>query len=221
MDRVQANLSYITEKNSENGVLDFLEEKKVGRLAFFCLTHPHADHFQGAEKLFDRYRDRIDRLWIWPGLSHRDFQAKILMAVEARAQLTNDFLRQMGHTGHCPETDDLINGFRKVIGAIEATRHKTAFRQPNVPPNEALTLIGTESYKIEALRPDPNLVRDIEIQILKEAVRTDGFVALEEDEGSLINSLSIVLQLEFGKARVLLLADAEGADEVLPHGGYC
>ena len=40
---------------SSNPTLLFLESRNVQRLAFICMTHPHADHFRGMSQLLSKY----------------------------------------------------------------------------------------------------------------------------------------------------------------------
>ncbi|MGH9403329.1 MAG: ComEC/Rec2 family competence protein [Terriglobia bacterium] len=50
---------------TDPAALSFLQGRSVDRLAFVCLTHPHADHFTGLERVFGYYGDRVDEFWIF------------------------------------------------------------------------------------------------------------------------------------------------------------
>lgn len=184
---------YIPPKVHGTGVLEFFAEQQVEELAFFCITHPHADHYLGAEKIFQRYAGKIKQIWQWDGFSGREMQAKLIAAAEVKA------------IQHDPEARKLARGFLDVIMALDTARKEVAaYRRVAAP----LTLLETPLYKISAIRPDNNLIADVEGK-LQNMIVEDGNLVFDEEEGSLLNSLSIVLLLEFGAAKVLLLGDAE------------
>ena len=45
--------------------LSFLESKKVERLAFVALTHPHEDHGRGMRDLLERFANQLDEVWMF------------------------------------------------------------------------------------------------------------------------------------------------------------
>jgi len=192
---------YIGSKETGTGVLEFLSDKKVEELAFFCLTHPHADHYLGAERVFDRYKGKIARFWQWDGLTTKALETRAIVAAKVRA------LKRKGS-----RADEFAEGLLAVIAAIGTARKEVSdYRRVTSPAS----LLKGSDYEISVIRPSHNQVADIEDKILLKKV-DEGYLVLNEDEeGSLINNLSIVLLIEFGEARVLLLGDAEGASEAL------
>jgi len=200
---------YLPSSGKGTAVLDFLADQKVEHLAFFCLTHPHADHFLGAEQVLNKYAGRIGQIWRWDGLTGRELQIKMIMAAEARSELTVDDDRDDR------EGKDFSKGFCTLIWALRAARRNGILCRRVAAP---LMLLETNLYKIRAIHPDHNLVEDVEEKILEKAIQPHGFLLFDEDEGALLNSLSIVLQLEFGDAKVFLLGDAEGPRVALDHG---
>jgi hypothetical protein len=192
---------YIRRNEEGVGVLEFLRQKGVGELAFFCLTHPHADHYMGAEQVLNQFAGRIHRLWQWDGLTTKALETRAIVAAKVRAAKRRN-----------SRADECADGLLAVIEAIANGRKKIReYRRVTSPTS----LLKTCDYEISAIRPNHNLVADIEDKILAKNVNAGYFVLNEDEEGSLLNNLSIVLLLEFGEARVLLLGDAEGAAEAL------
>ena len=52
-------------------VLDFLKRKGVKKLNFFCITHPHTDHYNGADVIIDYFKNNIDKFILY-GLTNND-----------------------------------------------------------------------------------------------------------------------------------------------------
>ena len=186
----------------EHDILEFLRRRNVERLAFFCWTHPHADHFRGAHRLLETYRGRIDRVWRYGGFSGKELHTKIALAARTKAKLEQD-----------PEADLLADDFVRLlqeIGKAKVGMSDENYRLVVAPAS----LLKSASYEISALRPGSALVEDIQDRVLARNVdHQRGYLLLCEEEGSVLNSLSVVLSIQFGKARVVLLGDAEGADE--------
>ncbi|MCR4315209.1 MAG: hypothetical protein NUW37_02545 [Planctomycetes bacterium] len=49
------------------GTTDYLHSQGVENLSFAALTHPHLDHYEGFNALFDLYTGRIERIWLYDG----------------------------------------------------------------------------------------------------------------------------------------------------------
>ncbi len=186
----------------EHDIVEFLRQRKVERLAFFCLTHPHADHFYGAHRLLEAYHGKIDRLWRYGGFSGKELHAKIVLAARIKAKREQDL-----------EADQLADDFTLLLQGIK--REKIGLSDENyrlvIAP---ASLLKSAAYEISALRPGSALVEDIQDRVLARNVdHRRGHLLFNEEEGSVLNSLSVVLSIRFGKACVVLLGDAEGADE--------
>lgn len=189
-------------KNRQNGIIDFLTTQKVDKLAFFCLTHPHEDHYLGANRLLARYRGRVGRIWRYSGLSSRELQIAAATAALVKARRTGD-----------PEANALADNFMEVIAAIKS------FRQDLAPSNYVrviapLSLLKTSSYEISAVRPT-TVSNEIVEEKLRSKNTAEGYLIFNDEEGGLLNSLSVVLRIDFDNARVILLGDAQGSTEAM------
>jgi hypothetical protein len=200
---------YTAVSSKVGGVREFLKQKKVNRLAFFCLTHPHADHFLGADQLLQDYAGRVDRIWRYPGFTSRDVTARVILAAKVKARRMQD-----------PEALQLADEFVKVLAAIDAAKRSLgdeAYRRVIGP----MALLQADTYTISALRPTSRMVDDIEPHIARRDTNR-GYLLLGEEEGAILNSLSVVLLIEFGEARAFLLADSQGArDSVRTNSTHC
>jgi hypothetical protein len=184
-------------------VLQFLRERRVTRLAFFCLTHPHADHFLGADRLLEYFKGKVDRLWRYGGISSQDLRWRVASAARARAARTRD-----------PEAEWMADSFISVMNAIDVAAKTGLTPKTYIRVNAPMPLLEGDDYKISAMRPDAFVIDEIERRIANKAAQK-GYLLFDEDEGSLVNALSVVLKIEFGKAKIILLGDAEGSTEVL------
>lgn len=52
-------------------VLNFLQKNNVEHLCFLCITHPHEDHYNGVDKIIEKYSKNIDKLILY-GLTKND-----------------------------------------------------------------------------------------------------------------------------------------------------
>lgn len=195
---------YAKSPNAEENVLVFLKKRGVQKLAFFCLTHPHADHFSGAHWLLKEYRGKIDRIWRHPGFSTRDITMRMLLAGKVKARRFQD-----------TEAEELVDEYATLLHEIDQAKHaliSDGYRRVVAP----VTLLEGGNFIIRALRPTSFILDEIESHIVRQDA-SDGFLLLDESEGELLNSLSVVLAIEFGKIAVYLLADAQGAGDRLHH----
>jgi len=53
-------------RNTVPRALEKLRELGAERLAFFAITHPHADHFTGISQILATFGDKIDRCYLFP-----------------------------------------------------------------------------------------------------------------------------------------------------------
>lgn len=184
------------------GTLQFLKEQKVSRLAFFCITHPHEDHFLGANVLLKSYAGKIDEVWRYPDFEDNAINHNILLAAKIQAITRQD-----------AEANSLLDHFVEVLNAtrdVTANLSKESYR-PVIAP---MSLLKRDSYEILALRPTHAILQDLQAQVAK-LPTPQGFLLLNDEEGALLNKLSVVLLIKFGNSRILLLGDAQGSDEPL------
>lgn len=183
------------------GTLNFLQEKKVKRLKFFCLTHPHEDHYRGAHKLFDKYAGSIDRIWRFPGFTTKDF-VNLALATRFRAKYLGD-----------PEASSMADDYVLLLKSLARERERLNdkdYRQVIAP----YTLLEERDYKIEARGPGTRSIEHFQERFAGIAIKT-GPMLLNEEGGELINSMSIVLAITFGSATIFLLGDAQGPSVAL------
>ncbi|MEK7685105.1 MAG: hypothetical protein AAB466_06765 [Verrucomicrobiota bacterium] len=70
-----------------NPTLRFLQSRKVDRLAFLCLTHPHEDHYRGMSRLLGRFCP--ERIWIFGAMTHRDLYEMVARVLRHKADSSN------------------------------------------------------------------------------------------------------------------------------------
>jgi len=193
---------YAQSSSEANGVLAFLKEKRVPKLAFFCLTHPHADHFTGSHWLLREYEGKVDRIWRHPGFSSRDITARLLLAGKVKSRRTQD-----------PEPEEQVNEYARVLHAIDRAKRSlpaSSYRRVIAP----LSLMREREFEISAVRPTSAMLDSIEARLAKHNPNK-GFSFLDDQDGAILNSLSVVILIEFGDTRVCLLGDAQGARDRL------
>jgi hypothetical protein len=182
---------------AKGGTVDFLRELGVGRLKFFCLTHPHDDHYRGAHRIFSEYSGRIERLWRFPGLTV-DYLKRLAAATRARDRFMGD-----------PEAGPIAADYLRTVQCFVQERDKLdsdRYRQVIAPA----VLLQDENYKIEAKGPDTRCIEDFQARFAKILVKSAPLL-LNDEGGQLINSISVVLAISFGDAQIWLLGDAQGA----------
>jgi len=178
------------------GTLDFLRQNEVDRLKFFCLTHPHEDHYRGSHKLFDYYSGKVERIWRFPGFTTQDF-VNLGVATRIREKYLGD-----------PEAESMAADYALLLNRLAREGdglNDNDDRQVIAP----LTLLTESDYEIEALGPGTKGIRHFQERLAKIVIKT-GPMLLSEEGGELINSMSIVLAITFGSATVFLLGDAQG-----------
>jgi beta-lactamase superfamily II metal-dependent hydrolase len=186
---------------NQGEVLDFLHRNKVKELAFFCLTHPHADHYLGALHLLSRYAGRIERIWRYSGTCIREIEAAIAKKALRKAQATFDI-----------EAADIAKDFVAVIAELRrigATLPEEHYRRVTA----GMSLLKEDDFEITALRPSDALNDKTEETIFGRNARSRNILLLNDEEGSILNSLSVVLLIRFQRANIVLLGDAQGAKQ--------
>jgi len=189
--------------------LEFLQLHKVERLLFYCQTHPHHDHFSGAHKLLRHFQGKIDNLWRFPGFTPRDFMKWILSAKTAA--------RYRGDT----QADAHADAYIELLKCFD--REKKHLKDENyrrvAAPHKGLLTNWRFNYSVNALAPTAKTLDQVEKAMAKIIVKR-GKNVLDDASGKVLNSASIVLLIQFSRAKVLLLADAQGA-EASPHPQPC
>jgi beta-lactamase superfamily II metal-dependent hydrolase len=197
---------YLPSASSAEGLLNFIRERRIDRLKFFCLTHPHVDHYLGAHLLLEKFAGRIDRIWRHPGFSTRDITSRVLLAAKIKGRRTQD-----------PEASILADGYARLLKAIRevtATLPDQNYRRVIAP----VILLNEDTYRISALRPNSAMLDEAESHIARiDANR--GSLLFTEEEGAVLNSLSVVLLIDFARTHILLLGDSQGSREELRTAG--
>lgn len=200
----------VSGRNSLWGVIDcyservcrFLrDEHDVQGLEFVCWTHPHADHHDGMPALLSCYEGRINRFWRFGGQN-----ASTLLAFNT------------WWARNAPKVQ------KSELSVIE-TIFQFASRQKKRNPDsyKVLTdvhhgLIEVEydnkcSFRVSSLSPSSILAEEYTSHLGKCLERAES-PDWEAFNGA-HNRASVVLLVEFGKARLLLGADAD--EEVWRH----
>jgi beta-lactamase superfamily II metal-dependent hydrolase len=165
----------------EPSVLRFLRAKNVQRLAFVCLTHPHADHFSGLPQILDYYGENVEEIWCFRIDSKHwsDF-----LTIQRNAATTSSKGRQF---------DELHSVFVHL-------RHKLRDNRVQLlDANHRLPSYG--GVEIDCLAPHPKELSNYQTSLARLAKRPSQYRADE-------NRLSAVLRLRYGRSTVLLGSDA-------------
>jgi beta-lactamase superfamily II metal-dependent hydrolase len=177
-------------------VLEFLEHKNVRRLAFFCLTHPHADHFLGAVHLLRKYKSRIDRIWRYSGVCAREIEAIIAKKALKKAQSSGD--TEAARFGN--DFIDVITAIRTLGAALPEENYRRV--------TAGMSLLRTDSFEISALRPSDALNEKIEEVVFSKSADNNQLL-LNDEEGPILNALSVALLIRF---------DSQGSKEPMAKG---
>jgi beta-lactamase superfamily II metal-dependent hydrolase len=180
-----------------NGTLDFLKAQKVNDLLFFCQTHPHEDHFLGSDILIKTFSGRIKNLWRHPGFSSRDILAKALLAAKLKSVITKD-----------PEADKIQKEYARFLTALsEEQKHIAPENYRRI--SGSISLLKKRNFEIASIGPQAGVLDKAETKISQMLVAA-GFLILNDDEGSVLNNLSVTLHIKFKETDIFLLADAQG-----------
>jgi hypothetical protein len=191
---------YHTEKS---GTLEFLKEKNVERLKFFCLTHPHEDHYRGGHKLLEHFHGKIERVWLFPGIN-----AKHFVSLGAATRIRYKYVGESRAEEMADEYTRLLKALIRERMLLDDDHYRRVIAYSNYP------LLEDPQYSIQATGPGSIAVDKFTEQFAREAFKT-GPLLLSEEGGQFINSLSIVLRITFGKSRVFLLGDSQGRNIAL------
>jgi len=183
---------------TRGGTVDFLEKMKVERLKFFCLTHPHEDHYRGANRLFDRYTGNIEQVWRFPWQTAKDLR-NLALAANFRDTYHGD-----------SEGQDMASNYLKMVESFIRERDRIADPDRNYRHVMGYNkLIEEDGYQVEVRGPVATTVEKFQERFAQIVIKTAPEL-LSDEGGELINSISVVLMITFGAARIFLLGDAQG-----------
>jgi beta-lactamase superfamily II metal-dependent hydrolase len=192
-----------------NPTLRFLQDRKVNRLCFICLTHPHLDHYRGMAYLLERFCP--ERIWVFGAMTHRDLCEKVAAILRLKADSTRITADDDEAAGELVRILDLIRD-----------RYETAViaDRPDVRRLE----LGQQLLE---LRTDPPVTIDAigvsggQLMLYERSLQScfdagDNFLA-ERVPNVNHNRISGGLLIEYGTARIVLGADIEeeGWEETL------
>ena len=184
-----------------NPTLRFLESRKVTRLKFLCLTHPHADHYRGMSHLLERFDPEC--VWLFTAATPRELYSKLANLLKVNAA-SNDYVGD--------ETED-VDELVRIFNWVRAN-FKNAERMPRL----VVKRLELEMPLLE-LNTDPPLR-------ITAIGASGGRATLYEDTlqacfNAKLNSLAEIqpkvnhniisggLLIEYGQARVILGGDIE------------
>jgi hypothetical protein len=181
---------------SINPALEYLLQKKVEKLAFVVLTHPHADHFLGIDQLVKHYSGRISNIFIYSGEGLREY----------KIYLSKKMVLQGGSE---------LNKLAAVFKSLELARDAGA---KIVKISEQTAVIRKEKYgnydmEILALSPSAeSLKRYVELLYKAIPVKDGDVLGIVPDDHH--NLLSAALWCSVGNLRLIFGSDLEaGADD--------
>ncbi len=186
---------------SHGGTVEFLQKMGVERLKFFCLTHPHADHYRGTHRVFQRYTGKIEQVWRFPWQTTKDLR-NLAIAAQFRDTYLGD-----------PEAQDMANDYVKMVDSFVRERGRLTDRTYRhvMGYNK---LIEEDDYQVEVRGPGATTVEKFQERFAEIIIKAAPEL-LSDEGGELINSISIVLMLTFGTAKIFLLGDAQDPDAKL------
>lgn len=183
-------------------MVDFLRNNSVSRLAFSCLTHPHADHFRGLARLIFEFD--VKEFWLPNKFSAEDLK-RIIKSKKIPAHEVNAF-------SEVEDADELQEIFAYLCKRIKRSKHpgaKSRFKVTQAEMNSKLYPPGDSAYRIVALAPHGNDVFEFNNQ-LSHAFDDSGKMKDDLPEQK-FNRISMALLIVMPKFKVLLGGDVENA----------
>ena len=184
-----------------NPTLQFLRSKNVTRLEFVCLTHPHADHFQGMSFLLETFPVR--QFWIFGAMAHARLHNRVGMILRLKAETLNQ------NTADTEAASELVEILDKVYlrarrGDLTLIRLQLDQHLMTLPTNPALTItaLGASGRSTTMYEDslDACFDHDDEGKVLVAKVRNVNH-----------NQISGGLLIEYGQSRIILGGDIEKA----------
>jgi hypothetical protein len=180
---------------AKNPVLRLLQEKEVGELEFLCLTHPHADHYEGMSHLFAHLN--VKRFW--------RFGAADVKKIRNHLRLSADDTGEWEDRASEQEYASILKGVRRVQKK-GAGYYKRLFDIARVYPTNTEEPLPPGVVGIYALAPESNAGDQYE-KILERSLKTapEGLLGRLDPRHNLI---SVVLMVNYGDTRLMLGGDA-------------
>jgi hypothetical protein len=183
-------------------MLDFLKSRHVERLAFSCLTHPHADHYRGLARLISDFDVR--EFWQPNRLAIEDCK-RIIKLKKIPAHEVNDY----NEIEDADELQEVFSILGKNIQRSNARRSRYRFKVAQAEMNMVLFQPGSTGYRIVALAPHGNDVFVFNNQ-LASAFDDSGRIKDDIPEQK-FNRISMALLIVMPKFKVLLGGDVENS----------
>lgn len=174
--------------------LDWIKEKKLNKLDFIFLSHPHHDHFSGLPAVLDHcVQNNVTILAFYHTLSLLDSYAARF------GKSKNESLRWLWED-HYKSSNIKLN---KVYEKLEQLMDKGLFSKSNIGFATRKKIELSKHVSLYVLAPMPE---NIETFLLQKKSRFPNYDAKEKSD--LINSLSYVILLKYKDTSVLFTADA-------------
>lgn len=184
-----------------NPAFRFLEDHRVSRLHFLCLTHPHLDHYKGMRHFLDHFDP--DRIWIFGALTHRDLHAKVAEILRLKATSAND------EEDQSESADELVRILDKIRDKVEDRS-----RTPRVDvrrlqlEQRLLDLNGDPPLVITSMGAPGGLTMLYERSLVSCFDGNGDFLAAKVPSVN-HNLISGGLLIEYGRSRIILGGDME------------
>jgi hypothetical protein len=178
------------------------------RLAFVCLTHPHADHYGGVGQLLSAFQGRVDQVW---AVEHTS--SHLMDALLAWTEHTYGGKRRMPDWEEVKGLERVLDGFHRARKEGESRLTLLSHGKPLLGP----CLVDTHPLTITACGPaDGDLdeaIKDLfaALQVVRKGRATMG-------KRFDVNRLSGAILLQWGGASVLLGGDLLRGTG--PHSGW-
>ena len=183
-------------------MLDFLKSNSVSRLAFSCLTHPHADHFRGLARLIFEFD--VKEFWLPNKFCAEDLK-RIVKLKKIPAHEVNAF----GEVEDADELQEIFAYLCKRIRRSKTPGAKSKFKVAQAEMNSKLYPPSAAAYRVVALAPHGNDVFEFNNQ-LSRAFDDSGKIKDDLPEQK-FNRISMALLIVMPKFKVLLGGDVEKA----------
>lgn len=162
--------------------LDFLISRDVKKLAFLCITHPHADHYAGMSSIINHFQNRIEEVWLFD-----------LDSIRLR-----EYLKQIQETIETPIAHENFSELTKIARLLFSKSHKITTNIQFLRGIMDLRTVG--GVTIRCLAP-----------LGKQYSKYLSYISSpkKEDSNNIDeNLISSIIELEYNGAKVLLGGDA-------------
>jgi beta-lactamase superfamily II metal-dependent hydrolase len=191
---------------SSNPTITFLRKRNIKELEFFCLTHPHGDHYRGLNQLLN-YLDKLRYFWRFGAFTDRDLKGVLLKYFKALGIETR-------HSWLIEEANELTYAFGKIDDMQKEGKIARQFALSDFKHIYPLPIDEeqTPEFQIASIAPSTDMIHPYQQAIAKcfdEQGRLIGRVLMQRH-----NDVSVALRLQYGKSRVILGGDVEAANWV-------